>query len=270
MNIQSSIGKLDRKRLTAILSGTQHVISVVEAAMILDMPAQEVAKLLSRWVAKGWLLRIKRGLYVSLESFTANIDPWILAEKLYFPYYVGAQSAAKYWGITQQELSSAIAVLTTQKPRNRNPVIKGVHFSLRTVTKQAMFGLQTVIRGETKISVSDPSRTIIDFLVDPQLGGGIQNITDMLIRYLKSEYKNMDLLLDYAKRLGNGAVLKRLGFLLERCRSGEFNTIKYCHLLRMTGNIKLDPKMTADNLITRWGLWVPKNFSVSCYNFSLP
>ena len=63
--------------------------------------------------------------------------------------------------------------------------------------------------------VSDPSRTIIDCLIDPVLGGGIAHIADMLIYYLKSEHKNMVLLYDYAKQ-ANGAVFKRLGYLLEQ------------------------------------------------------
>jgi predicted transcriptional regulator of viral defense system len=266
MIIPPGIGKLDRQRLTAIVRGTQHTISVTEAANILAMPKQSVAKVLARLAIKGWLSRIKRGIYIpvslSLESTTIalNQDPWIIAEKLYHPCYIGALNAAKHWGLTQQELSS-ITILTTQKYRKRNPVINGTHFSLRTASQQAMFGLQLVRRGGIKVYISNPSRTIIDFLMDPQLGGGIQNVKDMLVKYLRSEHKNVGLLLDYAKRLGNGAVIKRLGFLLEQCQSGEFNIIALCKLLKMTGNIKLDPKLGADKLVTRWCIWIPTGWT---------
>jgi predicted transcriptional regulator of viral defense system len=92
------------------------------------------------------------------------------------------------------------------------------------------------------------------------LGAGIGNVIDVLNMYLNSEHKNMDLLLSYAKRFRIGAVMKRMGYLLERCKSGEFNTIYFCKGLKMSGNIKLDPKMDADKLITRWGLWVPNGW----------
>lgn len=79
-----------------------------------------------------------------------------------------------------------------------------------------MFGLKPVWRGQVKVSVSDPSRTILDVLNDPLLGGGLRSTVDFLTNYLKSDKRDLDLLIDYADRLGNGAVFKRLGFLLER------------------------------------------------------
>jgi transcriptional regulator with GAF, ATPase, and Fis domain len=48
MNTLSGLGKLDRERMTTILRDTQHTISVVEAAKILGMSKEDVAKLLSR------------------------------------------------------------------------------------------------------------------------------------------------------------------------------------------------------------------------------
>jgi hypothetical protein len=37
------------------------------------------------------------------------------------------------------------------------------------------------VRGQVKVSVSDPTRTILDLLSDPALGGGIRSTMDMLI-----------------------------------------------------------------------------------------
>jgi len=65
------------------------------------------------------------------------------------------------------------------------------------------------------ILVSDPSRAMIDFLISPKLGGGIYNVIDIFNAYLKSEHRNVELLLSYARKILNGAVLKRLGYLLE-------------------------------------------------------
>ena len=38
----------------------------------------------------------------------------------------------------------------------------------------------------------------------------------MLRNYLRSENKNLEQLIEYGEQLGNGAVFKRLGFLLEK------------------------------------------------------
>lgn len=111
--------------------------------------------------------------------------------------------------------------------------------------------------------VSDPTRTILDMLSDPALGGGMRSTKDMFINYLRSENKNLELLIEYAERLGNGAVFKRLGFLLERIDPEETDAIDQCRSKLTAGNAKLDLKLGADRLITRWRLWIPESMERS-------
>lgn len=265
METLTGIGKEDRKRLSELFRETKGTISVTDAAGILKITSTDAAKMLSRWAKKGWLSRVRRGLYirVAFESRTADIpleDAWIIAERLYSPCYIGGWSAVEYWDLTEQVFRTVV-VMTTQKPRERNPIIKGTNFLLRTISEKEMFGLKPVWRGQVKISVSDPSRTILDMLDDPRLGGGIRSVADMFSNYLKSENKNLKLLIDYAKRLGNGAVFKRLGFLLERFASDQISFISECKSQLTTGNVKLDPALESDRLITRWRLWVPESWA---------
>ena len=131
---------------------------------------------------------------------------------------------------------------------------------LRTISEKAIFGLKPVWRGQVKISVSDPTRTIIDMLVAPAVGGGIRSVKDMLENYLRSENKNLEQLIEYGEKLGNGAVFKRLGFLLEKIAPDETKAIKECYTLLTTGNAKLDPKLINNKLITRWRLWAPEKW----------
>lgn len=265
METISGLGKEDRKRLSELFRETKGTISVKDAAGILNVASPEAAKMLSRWAKKGWLSRVRRGLYirVPLESRTADIpleDPWIIADRLFSPCYIGGWTAAEYWGLTEQ-IFRTVVVLTTQKPRDRAPVIKGTSFMLRTISKKALFGTKQVWKGQVKVSVSDPSRTIIDMLADLKLGGGIRPVVDIFLNYLKSESKDIQLLIDYAKRLSNGAVFKRLGFLLERYAPDQEAAIGECKAQLTKGNVRLDPSLKADRLITRWRLWVPENWA---------
>jgi predicted transcriptional regulator of viral defense system len=264
MTMLTGIGKTDRKRLAAILRGTKGTISVEDAANILGVDATDAAKMLSRWTKNGWMSRVRRGLYVSvpMESRTADMpleDPWLVADRLFSPCYIGGWSAAEYFDLTEQ-IFNTIRVMTVQNPRNRRLDIKGTVFMLRKISESAMFGLKPVWRGQVKISVSDPTRTILDFLVDPGLGGGIRSANEMLGNYLRSENKNLGLLIEYGEQLGNGAVFKRLGFLLETFASDEAEAIENCCQRLTAGNAKLDPKLNNVRLITRWRLWVPENW----------
>lgn len=264
MNQLKGLGKSDRERLSTVLRATKGTISVAQAADILGMDASKVAKILARWAKAGWLSRVRRGLYVPvpLESRTSDIpleDPWIVASRLYEPCYIGGWSAAEYWDLTEQ-IFTTVVVLTTRKPRDRNPRIKQTEFLLRTVQENALFGLKPVWRGQVKVDVSDPTRTMLDMLSDPTLGGGIRSTTDMFRNYLKSEKKDLGLLIEYATRLGNGAVFKRLGYLLEKFLPTEEETMARCAERLTAGNTRLDPTLENDKLVTRWRLWVPRRW----------
>ncbi|WP_437558485.1 type IV toxin-antitoxin system AbiEi family antitoxin domain-containing protein [Acidithiobacillus sulfuriphilus] len=260
----TGIGKLDRERLASILRGTKGTVSVAEAAGILGAARTDAAKMLSRWHKKGWLSRVRRGLYVPvpLEASAADVpleDPWQIAASLFDPCYIGGWSAAEYWDLTEQIFRTTV-VMTQRTPRDRNPVIKGAAFLVCSVNEKKMFGLKTIWRGQVKVSVSDPTRTILDMLAEPRLGGGIRSVNDMLLNYLRSEAKNLDLLIGYADQLGNGAVFKRLGFLLERHAPNEQGAIEQCGQRLTKGNARIDPKQPAERLVSRWRLWVPESW----------
>jgi len=265
METLGGLGKIDRERIASIIRGTKGTISVAEAAKILEVSATDAAKMLARWTRKGWFARIQRGFYipVPLESSTADIsleDPWVIAQRLFNPCYIGGWSAAEHWELTEQIFRTTV-VMTTQKPRNRSPKIKGSSFMLRTISDTLLFGLKTIWRGQVKISISDPARTILDMLIDPGLGGGIRSVADMMNTYIRSENADLGLLITYAERLGNGAVFKRLGFILEKIAPAETDLIEKCSTKLTSGNAKLDLQQSADKLITRWRLWVPKGWA---------
>mgnify|MGYP002639433021 CR=1 FL=1 len=264
MEILTGIGKADRERMAAIIRNTKGTISVTDAAGILNVSASDAAKMLSRWSKNGWMSRVRRGLYVSvpLESPTTDVpleDPWLIADRLFSPCYIGGWSAAEYFDLTEQ-IFGTIVVMTVQKPRNRRPDIKGTTFMLRTVPEKALFGLKPVWRGQVKLFVSDPARTLLDLLVEPFFGGGIRSVKDMLTNFLWSENKNLELLIDYCDKLGNGSVFKRLGFLLEKIAPDETRAIEDCRKRMTAGNAKLDTKLNNTRLVTRWRLWVPENW----------
>lgn len=258
------LGKLDRERLAAILRASKGTVSVAQTTEILGLPASPAAKMLARWAKAGWLSRVRRGLYVPvpLESRTADVpleDPWIIAAQIYGPCYIGGWSAAEYWDLTEQ-IFRTVVVVTIQNPRDRKPTIKQTDFLLRSVQEKFLFGLKQVWRGQVKVDVSDPTRTILDMLSDPLLGGGIRSTADMFKNYLKSEKKDLGLLIEYANQLGNGAVFKRLGFLLEKFSPADQEAIVQCRERLTTGNAKLDPALENDKLVTRWRLWVPQRW----------
>jgi len=225
----------------------------------------DAAKLLARWASQGWLNRVRRGIYlpVPLESEVADAPPedaWIVANTAFAPCFVCGWTAAEHWGLTEQVFRTVL-VSTTRRPRDRKPVIGGIQFRLRTVRERELFGLRNVWRGRMQVGVTDPSRTILDLMADPSLGGGLRSSTDMLRSYLASrEMRNVRQLIQYAEVFNSGAVFKRLGFLLSRFAPEEAEAIGRCRGALTQGNAKLDPALPEDKLVTAWRLWLPRGW----------
>jgi predicted transcriptional regulator of viral defense system len=221
------------------------------------------AQALARWANQGLLRRIRRGLYapISLAAFGSDqvlADPWLLVPQLFAPGYVGGWSAAEHWGLTEQ-LFRSICVLTAKPVRAKEWGVQGTSFIVRRIAEKNLFGLDTVWRGQTKIMVSSPARTIIDMLDDPALGGGVRHISECLDAYLARNGAEPSALIELAKRLGNGAVFKRLGFLASR-KPGYESLAEECREYLTEGNAKLDPALPCKSLVRKWRLWIPSSW----------
>jgi predicted transcriptional regulator of viral defense system len=249
-----------------VLRRAGDLIRVDDAAGALGIDRITAAKLLARWNQQGWLKRLRRGLYapVPLAARSGDQvleDPWRLVPELFAPAYIGGASAAHHWDLTEQLFRSVFA-FTGRPLRRRNQSIQGMPFVLRHVSPAKIFGTRSVWRGPVKVDVSDVHRTIVDMLDDPSCGGGIRHVADCLRTYFDRADASPETLVEYAKRLGNGAVLKRLGFLAER--QGRDGSIASACAEGMTkGNVKLDPALPSPRLIRRWRLWVPESWKAT-------
>lgn len=249
-----------RQRLTTLVRQAGDVIHVTEAAGILNLDQSSASKMLARWATQGWLRRVGHGAYVavqldSLASEQVLEDPWVLVPSLYAPCYIGGRTAAVHWDLTEQ-IFNDIVVLTARSIRRRAQRHHGAAFTLKHIKETKLFGTKALWRGQTRVSISDVHKTIVDILDDPSIGGGIQHVADCLRAYLRGPDRHDEKLIDYADRLGNGAVFKRLGYLAEDDATAA-ELAHACRARLTKGNVKIDPSLDCPKLITRWRLWVP-------------
>lgn len=117
--------------------------------------------------------------------------------------------------------------------------------------------VRDVWRAQSQVKVSDPSRTIVDLLDDPPLGGGMRHVADVLRNYFEGTSRNDDELAGHAVMLGSGAVFKRLGYLLETLGIASPKLVELCTKEMSTGISLLDPSAKPTGaIVKRWGLRV--------------
>jgi predicted transcriptional regulator of viral defense system len=73
-----------------------------------------------------------------------------------------------------------------------------------------------LVRRDESLSVSDPERTVLDALGRPELSGGLGGVAQIVASAKPS--LRWPRLAEYAERLGNRSLARRLGYLLDRVR----------------------------------------------------
>ena len=120
--------------------------------------------------------------------------------------------------------------------------------------KKDIFGLTEMwVDKNEKVWVSDLERTLLDGLKQPVYCGGLSEVAKGF--FIKHQEINPQKLIDYAVKLDVGAVIRRLGYLMELYQIG---TRTHWELLRtmLTPTYQLlDPELPSEGShITRWRL----------------
>lgn len=260
------IGPGYRAHLAALSRAFDGPFTAADAANVLAVDRATASQITGYLASRGWLARVRRGLYVPvpLEATAPGewrADPWLVAARVFEPCYIGGWSACEHWGLTEQLFREVLVV--TARPQRRSAVrLQGADFHVVVRQPGALFGTRSVWRGRERVEVSDPSRTVVDVLDDPAIGGGIRHVADVVAEYFAGEHRNDDRLLAYVERLGNRTVFKRLGYLLEALEIDAAELIEVCFERKSAGISPLDPSIDTKGKITgRWNLRVNARIS---------
>ena len=257
--------------LAGLSSQEREIISHFSALESLVITADDIIKLksinrtsanqiLRRLAFKGWLLRLKQGIYSIVPISSTTNSPILedilsLATTLFKPAFISGWTAAEHWNLTEQIFNS-ISVSTLSPQRKNTQMIGNVKFRIRVLKENQFFGYKTLWQGSKSFNIADPSRTIIDILDLPRFGGGGRHMVDIMKIYLQSEHFNPDLLLDYARQFNHGSIFKRLGFLVEKLNGHvQEDWLRRCQSYITKGITYLDPdgKKKGD-ITTKWNL----------------
>lgn len=175
-------------------------------------------KVMSYLIKKKWVLSLKKGLYAIVpldigekgaEDFI--VHDFIIASHLVKPYYIGFWSALNYFGLSEQ-IPKSVFVATTLARKKLH--IINTEFVFIKLSKSRFFGIEEIEIEGKKVNISDVNKTIADCLDHPEYSGGIEEIA----RAIYFNHKELDFrkIKEYALRIKNITILKRLGFILEK------------------------------------------------------
>lgn len=218
----------------------------------------ETKDFLNNLVRKRWILKIRRGVYVlapfeagerGAETFTMHSH--VIASLLVKPYYIGYWSALNHHGLTDQT-PPAVYIATT-RPRHSRRILN-TEFRFVTIPKRKMIGIEEVEIEGRKVSFSTPEKTIVDCLDHPEHCGGTEEVAKAL--YFAKDELDAKKITDFAGKLRNNAVVKRLGYISDAIGLTECSELLSSTELK-TGYPLLDPTLPRRGHIKeKWKLLV--------------
>lgn len=260
MSRAAGISPIGRAELTTVLGSSRRFVTPADVVEALGVDPDTAAKKLSRWAADGWLRRARRGLYIPVPVDATNPATWsedalIVASAVWSPCYFTGWTAANHWALTDQVFRTTV-LKTTKRVRASSVRLLDHDFLVTHVKPADMeWGMKTEWRGEVKLRIAAPARTVIDTLDSPRLGGGIRHGAEILAAYL-DDHEPMTLI-EYGDRLGNRAVFKRLGYIVEILAPERRNLIEACRARVSAGISPLDPDgPPGGHRVPGWGLRV--------------
>lgn len=169
---------------------------------------------LTRWAARGLIVRLRNGWYALAESLNTTDFRWLVANQIYSPSYISLHYALAFYGMIPETVVQLTSVTTLKTATFDNAAGR---FAYQSVAPRLFFGY-TLKRIDERHAVrfATPEKALLDLL---HLNPYYSSASDYLDLRLDDSYMQDDfdrqLFLDYAARAGGKTLAARARTLLK-------------------------------------------------------
>ena len=187
---------------------------------------KRIRELIGKDNAYTWLVvhRLKQeGLIKKIErnKYTVHDDPLLVASNLAWPSYISCWAAVRYHNLTEQ-LPNVIHVVTTRARKRRKIEFGHARIVFIRTRPSILFGYEKIRLGGLEGFMAEPEKALIDSAFFRQIS--FSEIADMVKTNLNSI--DAEKLVRHALKIGNSALAKRFGFLLEHLEAGAYGKLR--------------------------------------------
>lgn len=220
--------------------------------------------LLAKHVRTGRLLRVRRGLYVTVPPGRGpdetSVDPYPVATKLADDAVVAFHAALMFHG---KAYSSWHRYTYLTADRLHPSLFRGLEFvavqAPVSVRSMPEFGGGVLLRPHAggEVRVMSLERCLVDLLHAPERGGGWEEIWRSLEMV---ESFDLDAVVEYTNLYRSALTAARVGFFLEQHREEwmvEENHLGALRRMAPRQPCYLSPRREPGKLVARWNLIVP-------------
>jgi predicted transcriptional regulator of viral defense system len=210
--IGTGISEKELQNLETALARYGAVVSFEQLSEVFREERPYLRKRISQFARKGWLFRIKKGVYVISDLHSRgslSISQYAVVNLLVEPAYVSFESALQYHGFYDQLLSSVTSVATKQF-QDKN--IDGYTFSFVKTIPAYFYGWETHPMDGQSVKIASREKALIDLIQYHRSAYSVDLVLEKLSNF--THEFDLDKLVDLSFQ-STIAVQRILGFVLD-------------------------------------------------------
>ena len=214
--ISTILSRKDAELLEQAIANYGHLVNTDDLKHVFNgkYRSAELRQQLARLAQRGWLVRIKRGLYVVISDITSlaanNISLLRISNALNNHSYVSLSSALFYYGLVDQLLQSVTAITNT---RTRQYHFQDFDFTFSKVQDDFYFGFSEKRVEGKLVKIADLEKVVLDYLYLRKDTYSLNLVWEKLTEH--TDEFDFSKLRNYAMRC-NLTLRRATGFLLDQ------------------------------------------------------
>jgi predicted transcriptional regulator of viral defense system len=215
------LGSLSSRFFAYVQLKNLQIVRTGEIAPILNITGSQERDLFRRLSDSGWILRLKRGVYLVPPRIPAGgkYSPGAalilqkLMEEEQGKYQICGPTAFNFYGLDDQ-IPSVIYLYNNRISAKRS--IGSLAFQFIKVDDERLGAVNAVrTREDMKMIYSSKARTLMDAVYDWSRFNGLPRGYGWIKREIKNEPKLASELIEVTAKYGNMATTRRIGYLLD-------------------------------------------------------
>ncbi len=215
------LGRLSSNFFAYVQLKRKNIIRTGELIPVLNISESQERSLLYRLSDSGWILRLKRGVYLVPPRIPAGgkYSPGValilkkLMEEEQGRYQICGPSAFNFYGLDDQ-IPNVTYLYNNRISGKRS--IGSLAFQFIKVSDERLGAINAVLTRENREMVySSKARTLMDAVYDWSRFNSLPQGYDWIKAEIKKESKLASELIEVTARYGNMATIRRIGYLLD-------------------------------------------------------
>ena len=253
-----TVGRQTAGLLASLYDRSQSTFTLADAQDITGLSLHLASSLLHKAVRRGLVSRLKPGVFVivppelgSTAEYAA--DPYLTALRLAggaLCFISHASAMELHRMVTQPQL----VIFATSAKRVRSRTVHNTEFRFVFIKPEHYFGtMKHWVTKQESVETSNLERTVVDGLRQPEYCGGVTEVAKGL--WMRHQDMQVARLVEYALRLGTGAVMRRLGYLLELYEIASQSDLAPLQEALSETYVPMDPMLPKEGrYVRRWRL----------------